>query len=922
MSCRVADLRRSVVAFALAWIAGLAAPAWAGEDPRTVTLFLQELKRNGLHEVAIDYIRELRNDPTLPADVKVSLDYEEGRTLVDEASRSNDLVLREELLRDAREKLDSFVKNHPDRPEVPDALVQKSKLLVERGYLAMLLSEETEDRAKKEAKIAEARAAFLDAHEAYGKAVVGLQKAKDRFPISLDKNDPRRAIRDNLIASYLDGMLQQGVCSYELAQTYPAGSPDRAKYLDEALKQFESLRNAHRLQFAGLAAQMWQAKCFEEKGDIGAAIGLYKQLLENTDPLLRGLNRNVGYFYIVALFKRKEYPLAADQANVWLRSFNRRDEIRSKEGLGVQLELAKAIDAQMPTISEADKPAAQRKIVDTLTQVVRFSSPFKNEALSLLKKYKPKAAMKAEEISRLTFQDAMEKADEAMSQKDFERAIVLLKAAVAKANPVTEIDKLHLARYNLAFCYYMTKQFYEADVLAEHLARRYPQAGLAPKATLIGMQALVEAYNTYTEIDRPSDIDRVVDLAKYTAETWPDREEGNDARLNLGIIYLGRGQYDRAIAVLEAIKRRSAVWLEGQTRLGGAHWAKSRALEARGNTTGATGEAQKAIDVLKGALQARREANASATDPGFVGNVGDLAIVLSESGKPQEALQLLGPIIQAQKIRSGPGFSRLMEAQLMALISTNQVEPAIATMKTLEQAGGGASLTQLYLKLGRLLERELEALKKKGNSTAFAQMHQSYKAFLTTLAAAKSGQTYESLEWAGERLLDLEAYKDADVVFRRVLADYGQNPEFLKPEGQKNRLLRTRLKLAAALRGEGLFDEASSLVEELLSRFPKYIEPQFEKGMLLEAEAEARRGSWPASQKYWQGLARKLEGVRPRRPDYYDAWYHVAWALYREGKTQSARQTIQGIMRLTPGVGSPEMKARYESLLASLSKKK
>ncbi len=921
MSCRVADLRRLVVAVALAWIAGLATPVRAGEDPRTVALFLQELKSHGLHEVAIDYIRELRNDPTLPADVKTGLDYEEGRTLVDEASHSNDLVLREELLRDAREKLDQFIKNNPNRPEVPDALVQKSKLLVERGYLAMLLADETEDKAKKDAKIAEARSAFLDAHEAYGKAVIGLAKAKDRFPISLAEKDPRRAIRDKLIASYLDGMLQQGVCSYELAQTYPAGSAERTKYLDEALKQFETLRNAHRLQFAGLAAQMWQAKCFEEKGDIGSAIGLYKLLLDNSDPRLRPLNRHVGYFYIVALSKRKEFALAADQAGNWLRTFNRRDEIRSKEGLGVQLELAKAIDAQMPTIGEGEKPAAQKKIVDTLAQVVRFSSPFKNEALTLLRKYKPKAAMKAEEISRLTFQDAMEKADEAMSQKDWDRAILLLKAAVAKANPVTEIDKLHLARYNLSFCYYMTRQFYEADVLAEHLARRYPHAGLAPKATLIGMQALVDAYNTYTEVDRTTDINSVVDLAKYTAETWPDREEGNDARLNLGIIYLGRGQYDRAIASLEAIKRRSGIWLEAQSRLGGAHWAKSRAMEARGNPTEAAAEARKATDVLKGALKARREANASATDPGFVGNVGDLAIVLSESGKPQEALQLLGPVVQAQKIRSGPGFSRLMEAQLMALISTNQVQPAIATMKTLEQAGGGASLTQLYLKLGRLLERELEAIKKKGNTVAFARMHQSYKAFLTTLAAAKSGQTYESLQWAGERLLELQAYKDADVVFRRVLAEYGQNPQFLQRPGSQNSMLRTRLKLAAALRGEGLFEEASSLVEELLKRYPKYIEPQFEKGLLLEAEAEARRGTWPASQRYWQTLARKLERVRPRRADYYEAWYHVAWALYREGKIVPARQTLQGIVRLTPGVGSPEMKARYEALIVSLSKK-
>ena len=186
-----------------------------------------------------------------------------------------------------------------------------------------------------------------------------LAKVKDKYPISMPEKDPRRVERDAIISSYLAGMLQQGVCNYELAQSYPAGSSERAKYLDEALKQFTDLYNSNRQQWAGLTAQMWQAKCFEEKGDIGAAIGIYKSLLEHTEPQLRGLQRYVGYFYIVALGKRKEYALAADQANLWLRVYNRRDEVRSKEGLGVQLELAKAIDAQMKDLSDADRGAGR-----------------------------------------------------------------------------------------------------------------------------------------------------------------------------------------------------------------------------------------------------------------------------------------------------------------------------------------------------------------------------------------------------------------------------------------------------------------------------------------------------------------------------------------------------------------------------------
>src|SRR5262245_30087428 len=105
----------------------------AAEDPRTVSRFLQALKTHGLHDIGLEYLNQLLNDPALPADRKAGLDYEEGRLLIDEAARSGDLVLREELLKEARGKLEGFVKDYPQRPEKRDALVQLAKLLVERG---------------------------------------------------------------------------------------------------------------------------------------------------------------------------------------------------------------------------------------------------------------------------------------------------------------------------------------------------------------------------------------------------------------------------------------------------------------------------------------------------------------------------------------------------------------------------------------------------------------------------------------------------------------------------------------------------------------------------------------------------------------------------------------------------------------------
>src|ERR1017187_4320496 len=151
----------------------------------------------------------------------------------------------------------------------------------------------------------------------------------------------------------------------------------------------------------------------------------------------------------------------------------------------------------MNEITSNERPKAVKLIVDASSQVVRRASPYKKEALALLRKYKPTAALKAEELVRITYEDAINQAEEAIGSQDWDKAIVLLNAAVRKADPTRNVDKANRARYTLAFCYYKTNRFYEADVLAEHLARRYPQGGLSDKATEIAMQSLAEAYNTY-----------------------------------------------------------------------------------------------------------------------------------------------------------------------------------------------------------------------------------------------------------------------------------------------------------------------------------------------------------------------------------------------------------------------------------------
>src|SRR4051794_38021525 len=309
---------RRALPLATLWMATLVAsrpgPVRGDEDPRTALEFVQALRERGYFDLASDYLEKLRAEKSTPDSVRVIVDYEFGRLLIDEASKSGDLVRRKELLEQARNRLDTFTKAQPNLELASEALVQLARLLVERGHLAVLLGEEAEDKAEKNAKLVEARTSFDQARAAYIKADDRLKGEFKTFPNFLPEDDPRKEKRDRTHAAMMDAELQKAIVDYEQGQTFPLGSKERTDYLARGLKQFEDLYKNYRTQWAGLTARMWQAKCFEERGDIGPALGIYNELIDHPDPRLRPLQRHVGYFKIIAHSKRKDYPLAADEA--------------------------------------------------------------------------------------------------------------------------------------------------------------------------------------------------------------------------------------------------------------------------------------------------------------------------------------------------------------------------------------------------------------------------------------------------------------------------------------------------------------------------------------------------------------------------------------------------------------------------------
>lgn len=886
--------------------------------------FVRGLRERGYFDLAVEHINNLLQSPETPEDLKPVLNYEVGRGLLEEATRSADLERRFALLEQARARLDGFTKRFPKHPLTPEALVQLARLYVERGHTAMLQAQEAKDEAEKQAKLAEARAAFGEARTAYNQAEGPIKAIFESFPKFIAEGDPRREARDRAHTALMEDQLQRAIVDYEEAQTYPLGSAERNERLDQALAQFEDLYRRYRTQLSGLYARMLQAKSYEEKGELGPAMGIYNELMEHGDPRLRDLQRKVGYFRIIVLGKRQEHALAVDECVRWLAANpNHRN---TEDGLGVQLELAKNLLALFPQMNEKEQQDARGKAVDRLSEVVRYYSPHKPEALKLLQEHQPKAARRANQIATLSYEDAMSQADTAINTQDWDLARALLNQAIRRALQSREVEKANRARYFLAYADYSAGRYYESAVLVEHLARRYPEGGLSAKATEIGLAALATAYNTYTQVDRLSDLDRLVALAEYTAETWPDTEQADAARVTLGEVALGRGEYAEAARWLEAVREGSSRRLDARVKAGDAHWRLAQKLRAEGKADEADAEAQAALGLVESALKARDEAGAGLTEPGRITNANALAEIHRVGGRPEEAVKLLEPIAAAFQ-GGGPSaelvplYAATLSILVRSHLAVGQSDKAIADMKVLEEVSASkAALTQLYFELGRSLKAEMEALQARGDVAALERTRESYKQFLNALAGSAAGQSYDSLQWAGEAMLDLGIPQDAEAVLRRVLDTYSQDAAFLRSADAPRRLLRTRLKLAAALRDQGRFAPAHEMIQAIVDENPRLLDPLMEKGYLLEARALAEddRAAWSVSLEYWKSLALRLRQARTKPVEYYEAWYHAAFALMKLGQRAEAVAALKGVMTLSPGVGGAEMKAKYEKLLQRL----
>ena len=225
-------------------------------------------------------------------------------------------------------------------------------------------------------------------------------------------------------------------------------------------------------------------------------------------------------------------------------------------------------------------------------------------------------------------------------------------------------------------------------------------------------------------------------------------------------------------------------------------------------------------------------------------------------------------------------------------------------MKTLESIGGaGNSAAQLYYELGKLLEREMEALKKRNDRAGLERTQEAYQKFLKALVASKSGQTYQSLQWAGRQPAQARRGQGGRArSSTRILDVYAKDPQFLKTPNAADRLLlrpaqagRRAPEAGRLLRGRDHAQRDHRAEQAARSS------PRWRRATSSTPGPRPSKGPGPRPTTYWKTLALRLDQHEPQAgPSITRPGTTPPSPSRSRGKPDLARQTLASVMRLSP----------------------
>ncbi|HWB11823.1 MAG TPA: hypothetical protein VG826_21515 [Pirellulales bacterium] len=938
--------------------------------------FLQALQDRGYGDTAADYLTVIRSRDDLPEDLHEVLDLEMATSLRIAAANTPNADEAARSLGAAQQFLDKFVREHPDHPESGMAYSTYGDLASARAEAWLKAGLASRDTIEQESLLKKARQAFEEAAAVYDRGRDACQARLDRLkkeagtkgigPAQERPDDAKSAGESASDAESVEGRLVQVrfkrvMVDYQIAKTYlDTTSPERKEAMGRAAAGFDDIYQRYRTFQAGLYSHFWHGKTLVDLGDLTTALDVFDEVLANSpepnersdDVSFDELFAQVEEMRLTILSRQGHTEDVITEAEEWLR-LNKANQ-RSDRYQGVALQLAKALLVR----AEGQTGDARRKTTQTvkvgLSKIAAKANAHQQEAILMQRQLRSQG----DDTGIGTFDEAVAVADAAVTAGDWETAIANYERAIHLSRNDKKGSSPTDVRLRLARAQWSAGKVADCLETAERLVEDESAGEQASAAAALAIHAALKLAAASRE---PAAQERLTAVADAIVRRWPQSVEADEARMALGKMALVKGDEGRALDVFERVNSASQRHPSALHWSAVVHWrrylrAKTEPDDKR-DEAAMSAERDRAIGQLTASIKAQAATAVSGAPPReLMESQVLLAEIELEGGKPDEAADLVGPLVAV--VRALPpseqdalGIRALLAALRAQILRKDVQHGDEAATALIERGGDSPQAGAVLLEFARLLRREIaqtpaaepskpaEAAQPVPPSDAgqapetlsaeappAPQGGPNREALVLTLTkileyiGQRPQSSAGSMIFVAETLAELGKDEQARSQYQAILERAEKDPHWL----QVDRSLKTRVraKLLSVLRSEGKYEQALAQADRLVQESPRAMEPRMERAQILQSWAESEPDRYAQAVAQWTELRTALQNVRPRPKEYYDVLYNAAWCLAAQsehsgdkGLARQAEQLLKSSLILSPSLNGPETVTKYNALL-------
>ncbi len=999
--------RRLPIGFFVIFSLVLTAPLGA-EEPAVE--FLEKLRERRYYDMALEYLSRMETSALTSSDFKSIIEYERGATLVQQAGGTRDLTQRAKILDQAQQTLDDFLKKNTGHDLASAARSQLGNVIVERARM-LVEKAKAPGAANSAAMLTEAAKLYDEAFKVFENSKNAIAEELKGIPKVLDTKDKKQAAlvekRDQFRKDYLQVKLLAAAVLEEKADTAKAGAKEQKDMLLAAAKAYQDIYEDYRTYVAGLYARMYQGRCHQKAKDFKEALTFYNDLLEQPDEpdAFRAVKTKTLLLAMDCWLdpSQKKYVEAITQGSGWLDKA-RPNETNDPEWLALRLLVAKAYKQHAESLDKADKKRDDSyKEATRLAQVVakqdvdRDAKKQAEELLATLPTTRGAAGTSEEEIVPRNFAEARTAGNDAREEMTSAQTVVKLigpkvaaekdakvkedlkkqvddaqarviakrdqalryyrKALELAANePELTLDDLNIIRYFLCYLHYLREEYYDAAVVGEFVARKFPSHVGAKPCSKIVMACYIKLFNMPADAGRDFEADQLVAICDYITKTWPEAPEASDALNTLIPFMINRGELDRAEQYLAQIPADSPQRGDAELKTGQAMWSAyligmgqlhkwRRPVEDGGEAAPAGTDLakreqeleelkQRAQKTLADGVERMRQANK--IDRTLASAALSLAQIYVDTNQAPKAIaELEHPQIGALTLvkKNDPATQREGYAQetyktaLRAYIgslptATNPSEvmdKARGVMDDLKNAvltdpEGRSKLVAIYVSLAHSVKQSIDLAESDEAKNALSS---GFETFLRQIG--QESNDVNTLNWVAVTFQNLgEAfdngknpppakalgfYKESQSTYEGMLKKDQANPSFLEDKIADH----VMVELAKLKRRLGQYEDSLKLFAKVLERNRTMLTIQVEAAQTYQERGRAEQsayykksitGGFPDDKKQdiiwgWNRLAKIVQNHPQYQTYFFQARYNAAKALFDYGRKEKKRDDME-----------------------------